>query len=107
MKYRLKNLTPTLYRVHLGRDAIGWVRKGDDGLWNADAKGKKATGATASEAFHELVRVRNNDYARREGFDNAAQMIAVRNEEVRKHVEEVNALAGMPILRIRRRRIRV
>ena len=106
MSYRLKHLAEGLYRVHRGRDAIGWVR-GSGNTWHADAKGKKAQGDTPSQAFHELVRVMNNDFARREGFKDAREMVETRNREVEEHVRAVNAAAGMPILHTHRRRIRV
>lgn len=102
----MKKLADGLFRIHRGRDAIGWVRRDGD-TWMADAKGKRATGHDAGSAFHELVRIMNNDYARRQGFDDARQMVEARNREVQEFVDTMNKAAGMPVFRVRRRRIRV
>jgi len=101
MKYRLTPVSPTLGKITLGRDTIGWTRKFEN-AWVATTKLGNGRGATSGEAFRDMVRNRNNHTAQQAGFADMADMIEKRNAEVRKEVAELNAAAGMPLFKVRR-----
>jgi len=101
MKYRLTQVSDTMYRVNLGRDTIGWCRKFEN-AWVATTRLGNGRGASAAEAFHDFVRTRNNHDAQQAGYANARDMVAQRNERVEREVAQMNELVGAPLFRVRR-----
>ena len=101
MKYRLTRVSDTMSRVSLGRDTIGWARRYDE-AWVVTTRLGNGRGATAAEAFHDMVRGRNNHDAQRDGYKDARDMVETRNREVREHVALLNDVCGAPLFKVRR-----
>lgn len=104
--YRMHPVSETMKKITLGRDTIGWCRKFEN-AWVATTRLGNGRGATASEAFQDMVRSRNNHKAQMAGYADARDMVEQRNAQVREHVAQVNAdlaAAGLPMRMTVRRR---
>jgi len=108
-RYTLKPSTTSVYFIYYRGGKIGSVMKHNtEDRWLAKDGRHVVYGSTASEAFEELVRVRNRVQICGENNEQKArETLERRNEQMKREVDQFNKLVGFPAMRVRNRRVKI